>query len=243
MRRREGGMFLAGVMLYGLLVDCFYRSLVPFALFPAVYPFFRRWCIRQIQERQRERMKQQFRDFLLSVSSAMKVGYSMENALLEAGQDLRHLYPAGLLLDTELQELERRLQLNQPVEEVFDAFAQKTDMEEAALFSSVLTCGKRAGGNLVQITRETATQLGDKMKIQQEIRAALSSQILQSRIMCLAPVLILLYVQLTAPDFLDAVYTGLTGRLFMTGCLSVYLLGVRLTEKMVKEGATCMYCC
>ena len=179
-------------------------------------------------------MKQQFRDFLLSVSSTMKVGYSMENALLEAGRELRHLYPDGLLLEQELQELEHRLQLNQPVEVVFDAFAKKTEMEEAALFSSVLTCGKRSGGKLVQITRETASQLGDKMKIQQEIRTALSSQILQSRIMCLAPVLILLYVQMTAPDFLDTVYTGVMGRLFMTGCLFAYLLGIRLTEKMVR---------
>ena len=234
MRRREGGMFLAGVMLYGLLVDCFYRSLVPFALFPAVYPFFRRWCIRQIQERQRERMKQQFRDFLLSVSSAMKVGYSMENALGEALKETEKVYGADGVFTEELREMERKRNLNQSLEFLWADFGKRSGMEDIENFGEIFQVARRSGGNLKEIIRSTADNISRKTETRREIEISLASKKMEQKIMSAVPFFILAYVDLGSPEFLEGLYHNTFGILLMTVCLGLYLIAFFWGRRIVE---------
>ena len=48
------------------------------------------------------------------------------------------------------------------------------------------------------------------------------------------PALILVYVRLGNPGFMDPVYTGLRGRLFMSACLAVYALAVWLGQRLIQ---------
>ena len=51
---------------------------------------------------------------------------------------------------------------------------------------------------------------------------------------CVLPALILVYVRLGNPGFMDPVYTGLRGRFFMSACLAVYALAVWLGQRLIQ---------
>ena len=109
---------LEALAVTGILAFCFYNS--PWAL--AVFPLTAFWYFRekgeQLAEERRKELKLQFRDAVQGMAAALAAGYSAENAIREAGRDLRLVYPESADMVQELAAMQRKLDANQTVEEV-----------------------------------------------------------------------------------------------------------------------------
>ena len=227
-------VFAEGLGIFSLFSYCFYRSFVPFVFFPAFFAVYCKKRMQQSAQKRREQLKRQFRDGMLSISSALQIGYSLENAVAEAAGEMGGLWGARSDIAREFNGIVRKIQLNQPVEVLFAEFAERSGISEILLFAEVLRNAKRSGGNLIRITRGTAVQLGEKIRIEQEIQTFLAASRMQEQIMCAAPVLMLLYIQLTAPDLLAGMYHNLIGSLLMSVCLGIYLLAFWMIQHITR---------
>ena len=125
------------------------------------------------------------------------------------------------------------MELSIPVEKLFTDLAERSGIEDMEAFADVLTIGKRTGGNLCEVFSDTWDVFCSRMDTTREIRAETASRRFEQNIMSLIPFGILLYVQISFPEFLDILYGSVTGKVFMTGCLLVYLAAWVIGKKIL----------
>ena len=218
----------AGLALLGWL---FYRSLWAVLLLqgflPAVIAFLRR----EITERRRGALLLAFRDAAESLGAALSAGYSVENAFRAALADLRTLYPEDSPIVREFAAIAADTP-HAGAEEGLARFAARSGIREAEHLAQVLITGRRTGGNLPAILAATAEGIEDKIELKRELSLLVAAKKLESRIMCLLPCLMIVYLQLCSPGFLAPLYEGLFGRLVMSLLLAVYGAAVWLSERI-----------
>ena len=158
--------------------------------------------------------------------SALVAGYSMENAVTEAYRDLSLMYGSGTVILKELWDMKQKVSMHEPLDRVLMDFAARSGVEDIHTFAQVYATARRSGGNLVKIMKRTADNIGEKMEIQREIETMIAGKKMESICMMVIPLLIIVYLRVFSPGFLDPVYQGAAGRLFMTGALAVYGVSV-----------------
>ena len=82
--------------------------------------------------------------------------------------------------------------------------------------------------------RSVTRTMAEKGELEEEIRTLMAGKRMEFMLMCVLPALILAYVRLGNPGFMDPVYTGLRGRLFMSSCLAVYAMAVWLGQRLIQ---------
>ena len=189
---------------------------------------------RKLCEKRKEQLMTEFRDALSSMMAALAAGYSMENAVSEACRDLSLLYGEERIILRELGDIRARIDLGVPVDELFYELGVRSGVPDIVVFSQVYTTARKSGGNLVKVMKRTADAIGEKMDIDREVATMIAGRKLESVCMTVIPLLIIVYLRLFSPGFLDPLYQGLKGKIFMTVALAVYLGAVWWSSRIMK---------
>ena len=219
-----------------LLIICyeFYHSLWLACLFSPLLFWYLKYKKKKLYIRRQELMKIQFRDGILSLAGAVGAGLSLENGMKEAKKELGQIWGTQSLFYQEMEQMERQMALGKSAEYVWAAFGDRSGSREIQDFSQIFGLLKRTGGDLAGTLRDTAEQIGERIRTEQEIQAVLASKKLEQKIMNGIPLGILLYLNLGAGELLAPMYEGILGRSVMTVCLGIYLAayfwGQKLTE-------------
>ena len=235
--RMNGQEYLAGILggmaCAVLLAYIFYRSLFAVIFLCPVVPFCVKVQKERLCKRRKDMLKIQFKDALQSVSAALQAGYSLENALREAAQDMQNMYGEDGLITRELRAITEGIRNSRTPEELFLSLAKRSGLEDIGDFAEVFSIAKRSGGDLPAVIRVCSMTIGDKIETAKEIQTLVAAKKLEGRIMDVIPCFIILYVDLSSPGFFDVLYgTGL-GRVVMTICLAVYAGAILLSEKIM----------
>lgn len=206
-----------------LILFLFYRSifvsLAGSLIGGALYLRYRK---KVVAEQSRWALMVEFKDAMDSMVSALVAGYSMENAITEAYHDLSLLHREKTPMMEELACIRHKLSLHQPLDELLLDLGRRSGVEDIITFAQIYATARKSGGNLVKVMKRTAENISDKMEIQREIQTMVAGKKMESTCMTVIPLLIIVYLQFCSPGFLDPLYEGLMGRLFMTGALVVY---------------------
>lgn len=200
-------------------------------------PFAPYWVKRKRREKsgkRRERLRYEFKECLTAVSGALNAGYSMENAWKDAEADMVRFLGEEADMTRELKRMNRQIGLNTPMEKLLSDFAFRSGLEDVQSFCQVFQFAKRGGGDLTEIIRNTSMRIGDKVELEREIETAMSAKRMEQKIMSVMPLFILLYIGMTSPDFLGALYHNLLGVIVMSACLAAYGGSVLLAKKIVQ---------
>lgn len=223
-----------GALLCLALDFLFYRSLLMIVIFPPVIYMYLQWRRRGRMKKLKQEMSLHFKDFLQALETSMKAGYSLENSIGECEKDMRARYGEREPLVRELRFMRGQLLINVPVERLFEDFGKRCGIEDIRSFAEVVTIAKRTGGSMKMVLEQTSRILCGKLDTKKEIEAAIAAKKYEQTIMNVIPAGIILYMNLTFPGFLDVLYTGVTGRIIMTGCLMVYAASWYMGRKMVE---------
>lgn len=211
----------AGITVF--LAYFFYRS--PLAVLPlsavGVMYFIR--TAREKGKRAREQLAGQFRECILAVAASLQAGYSVENAFVECREDMALLYGEDGAIVREMDIIRRGLNINISLEELLADMAGRSGCDEIVQFAQIFSIAKRSGGNMAEIIRSSADQIGRQIELKQEIRMLLGSKRMEFGIMKVMPFGILFYISIGNPGYFDSLYHNLMGAAVMTGCLAVYL--------------------
>ena len=188
---------------------------------------------RRKAKRARNELAAQFRECILSVVSALQAGYSVENAFLESEKDMELMYGKFSLIGGELKFVRRGLQINLTLEELLEDIAVRSGSREIREFAQIFALAKRNGGNMTEIIKNSAGQIGKRIELRQEVQVLLGGRQMEFMIMKLMPFGILLYVGIGNPGYFEPLYHNLTGGAVMTGCLAVYLGAYFLGETVM----------
>lgn len=225
---------IKSIAITGITAWLFYRSLwAVFLLAPVGGWNF--WLLVQEQAYQKEKEFQlQFKEAILAVSSAMNIGYSVENAFREAQKELKKIYPEEARISKELQMIVRQLRVHVPMEQILEELSQRAPTEDVRNFVTVFVAAKKSGGNMIAIIQNTANQIGDKIDVKREIDTILASKRYEFRVMSVVPYAIIGYMSLSFPEFMECLYGNILGIGVMTICLVIYLAAYYLGLRIIR---------
>lgn len=121
-----------------------------------------------------------------------------------------------------------------PVEQALEELADRVEVEEIRSFAAVFSMAKRSGADMMAIIEDTVKQIGDKMDVQREIETILAARKYEFTVMTLVPYLIIAYLSVGFPEFMDSLYGTVAGKGVMTICLAVYLGAYALGSRIIR---------
>lgn len=234
MNRNDWIREIAVYAFFALILYLFYKSVFAFVLMVPAVIFFHRYNKKLLAEKYRELLNLEFKDSLLSFSSALRAGYSMENAIKESREEMLRMHGENALICKELEIIQNQLSLGIPLETAFDDFAKRSQSEDIETFAAVFEIAKRTGGDLVEILQKTSSDIASKIDTRNEISVVIRSKRLEQNIMALMPPFIILYIDLSAGSILTPLYETVLGRVVMTICLAVYIAAYFLSRRIMK---------
>ena len=224
---------LEGTIVILFIAEVFYASLFAAVfLFPLVIPIYMRRKRTQEDKRCRK-LVLEFKECMNSILTALKAGYSCENAFREAEGEMEFLYGSGSEIGKALNKIAGGLDNNVPLEKLLTEFAAQSGSEEIQDFAEVFTIARKSGGNMTEILQRTITQIQNRIDVEREISILVSSRRLEQLIMDVVPFGIIAYIGITSRGFFDVLYHNPAGIMIMTACLAVYTVAFCISEKII----------
>ena len=224
-----GCMYITATSVISFL---FYNSIIPVVLLLPGCIIYYRFVRNSLKKRRDNVLTLQFKDFLVSVSSLLSTGYSLENAIVESRKEILSIHGDCLMI-RELDRMISQLLIHIPTEEIFKNFSLRTDIDEIKTFSQILSIAKQSGGDLIHIIFSTSSSISSRVNIRTEINTTLSGKKFELYIMAIMPVIIMIYVSFTQPGFFTPMYHNLVGIIILTICLVMYILAVVIAYKIL----------
>ena len=207
-----------------------WRGILLLAVFaPMVWREMKMRCL----HRQKRQMKTEFRETIILLSGNLEAGYSLENAMAETYRmlaDDRRAYP---IMQGELYRIVNGIACGQSVDELFLEFGERSGVQEILDFAGLLQFAKHFGGNISRLIRQTATNFADVAMLETEIDTLVAAKRLEGRIMLAVPFLVLVYMRVLNPEYVQPLYTA-GGSIIMTICLVVIGAAAMWIEKIVR---------
>ncbi len=170
----------------------------------------------------------EFCDVLVTLSGSLGAGLGLERCVYELADSPGREYP---LLQPEFQRMQQLLNLNWPVEYVFEDLAQRYAHPDMRTFSTALRAGIPAGINLVELVRRISAAARMKRDTEMEIIRVLNLPKYNNRIVMLMPFLSVFTVRVLAPSYAASLDSGIGAIIMIVACCLLgvaFLLGEQL---------------
>jgi len=223
----------AAAVIY-IIIFIFYRSHILSLLLTPLAVFYPRIRTGELIQKRKHNLELQFKDMLYSLSSSLSAGKSVEQAFRDVLKDLEIIYgeqDADIL--KEVGYIIRKIEINQTIEEALSDFAGRAHLEDIDNFVDVFLISKRAGGNIVEIIKNTSNIISDKIEIRQEIDTLLAQRKFERKVLNAMPVLMIFFLSVSANDYINPVYNTLHGRVAMTAAIILLVVAFFISKKVM----------
>ena len=226
--------WIEGMVLNGTVSILFFDSFL--AMIPGVVLvfFYHQEKKRRLMRRRIHHLRKEFQCFLNEMIAALQTGRSIENAFLEAIKDTEKYLEQETIFVMEMKKIGGSMSVGEPLEKLLLDFSMRSHLEEMEYFAEVFLIGKRSGGNLIGIMKNTIRMLQERMDAEEELYTILTEKQVEFYLMSIIPLVILLYLRIGANQLLQSLYGNITGICMMSLCLLIYggcyLYGKRILE-------------
>ena len=225
---------LQGILLISIISYLFYGTFLgAILLSPYLIRYMRSWEKQTIKKKKQE-FQLQFKEAIEGLSSALNVGYSVENAMRETLEELQILYKKEELIVREFRYMVHQLDMNLSIEFILKAFAKRTEDDEVRTFVEVFSMAKRSGGNMRGIIRNAVCQIGEEIDVKREIDTIMAAKKLEFKVMSVIPFAMICYIKVSFPEFVDVLYGNPLGIAVMTVCLLIYVAAYEFGKRIVE---------
>lgn len=225
---------IKSAVMFALILYVFYESFIPAVfLFPIWILYIKDW-MGDISGKKEQEFREQFKDSIQAMASALKTGYSVENAIRETRQDISSMYGPDSRIRKEYDTMIHQLDIKVPMSVVLEGLAERTGQEDVINFVNVFSAAKKSGGDSISVIQNTVRTISEKIDTEKEIQTILASKKLEFEIMCNVPFVIILYMKLTFGEFLDVLYGNPAGISVMSICLALYLAAYSFGRKIIQ---------
>lgn len=225
---------LEGMLLNGVISILFYNSFLAMLPGMLLMYFYFKEKQRILMQKRMKSIRMEFKEFLSGLIAALQTGRSIENAFMEALKDTRQFLGKDTVFLLEMKKISSGISIGKSMEVLLLDFSSRSHLEEIEYFAEVFSIGKRSGGNIVGMMKNTIGMIQERMDAEEEIYTILAEKQMEFYIMCVIPLGMMIYLRIGAGTMVNALYGNLTGITVMTFCLGVYggcfLYGKRLLE-------------
>ena len=234
--RRENIVFCSCLAAAGIVISyLMYRNIL-FSV--VIIPFARKirgFVTDSIIRTRRRRYIAEFKDFLFMASTAIGAGRSMKDAIYESIPSLLNIYGKRSILAGDLLKAYERMDTGGENDvSVLRDLAEASGLEDVKDFVTVYSICKTTGASLITALGKAAGVIMEKMSIDREIEELVRRKESEGIVIFVMPALIILFLNLTAPDYISPLYETAAGRVIMTAVLAsnigIYAMIQRITN-------------
>ena len=120
-----------------------------------------------------------------------------------------------------------------PIGEACDKLYERMPLPEANFFGIVIGIQQKAGGNLSEALGNLSRVLRDRKKMKAKIQAMSMEAKASASIIGALPLVVMILVYLTSPDYISLLWTHPMGRMMLVACGVWMLMGVLVMRKMI----------
>ena len=183
--------------------------------------------VRVLRQRRRQRFNEQLVDSLLSMSNALKAGFSImqafETVVKEGRNPIAQEY--GLFL--------HQTRVGVPFEEALQQLGERVGSEDLTLMINAIEIARRAGGNLTEVFDKIAATIRERLRIEGRIRSLTAMGRLQGIIVGAMPALLLLALSLWEPKMMASFFSSLAGMVMLGTVLLLEIAGYLVIRRIV----------
>ena len=226
--------FLEGMLLNSAVSILFFNSF--WALIPGMFLviFYFKEKKRRLVRGRMHRIRIELKEFLNAMIAALQTGRSIENGFSEAVKETAIYVRKDTEFILEMKKICAGMSVGEPLEKLLLDFSYRSHIEEMEYFAEVFSIGKRSGGNLVGMMKNTIRMIQERMDAEEELYTVLAEKQTEFHLMSIIPMAMILYLRIGGGNFMNSLYGNVTGIAVMTICLLIYggcyLYGKRLLE-------------
>lgn len=233
---KEKKIFDACIVVLGVSVSfLLYRNIL-FAI--VILPFqkkIKEYVIDEIIIDRKHKYRVQFKDLLFMISTSIGAGRSMKDAINESIPGLQEIYGENSVLAVELKKAYERMEVGgeKDVDVLMD-MAVNSGIEDVIDFVTIYSICKTTGASLIIALNKAASVIIDKMTIEREIAELVRRKELEGLVIFLMPIIIILFLNICAPEYIAPLYESIAGRIIMTLVLASNVAIFGMIRKITK---------
>lgn len=178
--------------------------------------------------RRRARFEEQLPGTLQLLAGALQAGHSLQQAVATAAQE------AGDPVAGELQRVLTEARLGRPLEEAFEAMAERMGSIDFEWTVMAINLQRQVGGNLAEVLGTVGQTIRERSALKRQVRALSAEGRLSCAILTVLPVLMFGALLVFNPVFLSPLYTTRTGLLMLAAAAVLMAGGVVWMKKLTE---------
>lgn len=182
--------------------------------------------------RRAKKLRKQFIDLLETISTLLTSGSTVNDAFIQAGNDLKNQYTETDMIIVELNEIVQGVSNGITLEEMLDDFGARSNNKDIQNFSNVISNCFRLGGNFKDVVRRTRDVISEKVQIEEEIATKISSNKIQLNAMTLMPVVLVGMLKMSSGTFADNL-SSFVGVLVTTIAIVLFVVAYFWGQKII----------
>ena len=201
---------------------------VLFSALAAVAGFFSpSLLVRFYRRRRLLRFNAQLADGLQQMASALRAGFTLQQAIDQVGRE------GNIPLRQELGLLIKEVKLGLPLDDAMAAMAKRVGSEELDLMATSTAIARQLGGNLAELFESIAATIRERFRLEGRIAALTSQGKLQGLIVAALPLCVGLFLDAYRPDLIAPMFETAYGYVLVGAIVLLQGTGFVLIRRIV----------
>ena len=170
-------------------------------------------------------------DLLRSViimNNSFKSGKSTMQALKSASNDLPEP------IRSEYYKMYQEMKYGLSIDNVFDRFSKRIELEEIKYISSSLSVLNKTGGNIIKVFDSIERTLFNKKKLEEELKSLTASSNLVVKLLMIIPLFFVLIVYILNPSYFNPFFESPLGLVLLMVIVIMFIIYIWLLRKITK---------
>lgn len=191
----------------------------------AVFPV-PRFLLRFLRKRRLRKFNEQLEDVLMSMSSSLKAGFSINQAIDEIASMNR---PP---ISVEFRLLSQECRLGVPLTQALENMNRRLGSEDFELVATAIITARQTGGELTATLERLAALIRERLRITGKIHAMTAMGRLQAYLISSMPFLLIIGIFQVAPSLFDGVFDSFIGYGMIAVVVVLDVLGFIVIRKI-----------
>lgn len=205
----------------GLLSRVAVSLMLTIVLFPVP-----RLILRQLRKRRVAKFNEQLEDVLMGISSSLKAGFSIQQAIEEVGDEGR---PP---ISVEFRLLAQECRLGVPLTQALENMNQRLGSEDFELVATAIITARQTGGELTGALERLAGLIRERLRIARKLNAITAMGRMQAWMIGAMPFALLIGIQYVAPNLIAGIFDTIIGYALLAGVILLVTIGFLVIRKI-----------
>ena len=185
-----------------------------------------RFILRQLRKRRIAKFNEQLEDVLMGISSSLKAGFSIQQAIEEVGEEGR---PP---ISVEFRLLAQECRLGVPLTQALDNMNRRLGSEDFELVATAIITARQTGGELTGALERLAGLIRERLRIARKLHAITAMGRMQAWMIGVMPFALMIGINYVAPSLMEGLFDSIIGYVLLAVVLLLDVIGFLVIRKI-----------